>query len=314
MSANEFALIRRYFAEGYPHSTNTVLAVGDDASIVAPPAGAGLVPSIDTQGADVHFPATAPAHLIAARALRCAASDLAAMGAKPQGFHLALTLPDAHTDWLQDFATGLRQHAHQLDLQLLGGDTTRGQQLVISISVQGWVTSGTALRRDGAQAGDQLWLSGPIGAAALVLPDVLKTPANCDGWASGYYFPTVHTKLGMALRDIATSCLDISDGLVQDAAHIARASGVNIIIDADKVHTAVNHSDPRWPLCFSGGDDYQLLFSVGQQHANAMQSLQQRFNAVHCIGKVQTAQGTPTVFLIKNGQPLDIECPGFQHF
>ncbi|ASP40661.1 thiamine-phosphate kinase [Bacterioplanes sanyensis] len=314
MSGHEFALIRRHFADGYPLSPQTVLAVGDDASIVAPPVGAQLVQSIDTQVADVHFPATAPAQLIAARALRCAASDLAAMGATPQGFHLALTLPDAKAEWLQDFATGLRQHAHQLDLQLLGGDTTRGQQLVISIAVQGWVDDGTALRRDGAQAGEQLWLSGPLGAAALALPEVLKTPGKSTGWASHYYFPAVHTELGLALRGIASSCLDISDGLLQDAGHIARASDVTIMIDAEKVETAIDQADTRWPLCFSGGDDYQLLFSVSLQQASVMQTLQQSFPNMHCIGEAQAANGNPCVILHKDGQPLDLQQTGFQHF
>ena len=119
MSGNEFALIRRFFANGYPQSADTLLAVGDDASIVTPPAGVELVQSIDTQVADVHFPAAAPAHLIAARALRCAASDLAAMGATPPGFHLAFTLPDADSDLLEAFAAGLSLPSHHFYAQLI---------------------------------------------------------------------------------------------------------------------------------------------------------------------------------------------------
>jgi len=180
--------------------------------VVMPPPQHTLVQSIDTQVADVHFPATAPAHLIAQRALRCAASDLAAMGATPQGFFLALTLPrtqhsasrnkptsrqhnqqtgqQERLDWLEQFADGLRDAAHACQLSLLGGDTTSGNELVVSCLVQGWLpANNTGLLRSGAQPGDQVWVSGELGRGALALPQVLKNPAHSQGFAQHYYFP-----------------------------------------------------------------------------------------------------------------------------
>ncbi|WP_420589646.1 thiamine-phosphate kinase [Bacterioplanoides sp.] len=291
----EFELIRQFFCSDFPSSPDTVIAIGDDASVVKPPANSELVQSIDTQVADVHFPATAPANLIAQRALRCAVSDLAAMGACPQGFHLALTLPQSDAYWLKDFSDGLKKAAHELNIALMGGDTTRGKQLVISVAVQGWIplnhdSNSQALTRSGAQPGDIICLSGKVGAAAVALPQVLNNPADTSGYARQYYFPEVHLSLGQSLLGQATSCMDISDGLIQDAGHIAKASDVQLQLNADAILLA----DPDSPaLCMTGGDDYQLLFTLPdtvesaeliRQHASAS-------DGVHKIGKVVSGSG-----------------------
>ena len=312
--SGEFALIREFFASGFPHNPYTRLGVGDDASIIIPPAGCDLVQSIDTQVADVHFPASAPAHLIAQRALRCAASDLAAMGAEPQGFHLALTMPNAEHDWLTGFSQGLRDAAHELDLALLGGDTTSGPCLVISIHVQGWVGAGQALTRCGAQVGDDIWVSDTIGRAALALPRVLENPADFSGLARHYYFPQVQTPLGMALRNLASSCMDISDGLLQDASHISRAANVTLMLDADAIPTIVERADPRWSQCLTGGDDYQLLFTAAAAKRQQIEELRPQFSGIQCIGQVISA-GDAAVVLQENGQTIHLpQQSGFQHF
>lgn len=299
----EFELIRRFFCSGFPPSAHTRIGIGDDASIVQPPAHHELIQSIDTQVADVHFPASAPARLIAQRALRCAVSDLAAMGATPQGFHLALTLPQANASWLEDFARGLKQAASELNISLLGGDTTRGKQLVISIAVQGWVTSGRALTRHQAQAGDQLYLSGPIGAAALALEQVLQHPADDSGLVARYYYPEVHLALGQALIGVASACLDVSDGLIQDAGHIARASALTVNIEA----LSVNVTDvSQRSQCLTGGDDYQLLFSSSDHQA--IRQLQQQFPGIHAIGQCQPGAA------VVNVQGLELQHTGFSHF
>lgn len=312
--SGEFALIREFFASGFPRNKHTRLGVGDDASIVMPPAGCDLLQSIDTQVADVHFPATAPAHLIAQRALRCAASDLAAMGAEPQGFHLALTLPNAEHEWLADFASGLRDAAHELGLDLLGGDTTSGPCLVISIQVQGWAPAGSALTRAGAQAGDDIWVSDTIGRGALALPQVLENPAQFSGLARHYYFPQVQTPLGIQLRDLATSCMDISDGLLQDAGHIARASGVTLELDATAIPTIAERTDSRWLQCITGGDDYQLLFTVPAARRKDAEALREEFSGIARIGKVIAHNGED-VLLQEEGRPLELpHHNGYQHF
>lgn len=310
----EFELIKQCFSQGFPRSASTVLGIGDDCSIVQPPAGFELVQSIDTQVADIHFPATAPADLIAERALRCAASDLAAMGALPQGFHLALTLPAANETWLNAFSQGLKNCAHDMGLELLGGDTTRGSQLVISLAVQGFVPSGHALRRSGAKVGDDIWVSDRIGNAALALPQVLNNPANYSDLAHHYYFPQVQLPLGQALIGLATACMDISDGLLQDAGHLAHASGVTLQLHAEKIPTAAEFGHELWLHCLTGGDDYQLLFTAPAERHAALTNLRLEHSGLCCIGKVVTKQNQP-VSLLLQGEEMPINEPlGFQHF
>lgn len=309
----EFELIRQFFCSGFPVDDNTQLGIGDDASIVSLPPGYSLVQSIDTQVADVHFPAQAPAHLIAQRALRCAVSDLAAMGAIPQGFHLALTLPGSDAVWLKDFSDGLKKAAHELKIALIGGDTTSGQQLVISVAVQGWGLSDSqgnnlALTRCGARPGDHIYLSGPIGSAAIALPQVLNNPSDTSGHARQYYFPRVHLSLGQALLNKASACIDISDGLLQDAGHLARASEVQLHIDSAAVLVA---DIQQQALCLTGGDDYQLLFTVPDDIRIA--ELNRQFPDLHRIGSVCSGSGIQ----LNGSSQLQQACKnraGFNHF
>ena len=312
----EFELIRRCFATGFPIAADTLLGIGDDCSIIRPPHGYDLAQSIDTQVADVHFPANAPARLIAQRALRCATSDLAAMGAAPQGFHLALTLPKADSEWLDDFALGLRDTAHALRMPLLGGDTTRGPALIISIGVQGWLPAGKGMTRSAARAGDDVWVSGVIGAAALALPQVLENPALDKGLARAYYRPEIQLTLAQRLLPLAHACMDISDGLMQDAGHIARASLVDIHIDALQVPTPVTEDDERWSTCFTGGDDYQLLFTAPKEKRADILALNSIPGAAcTLIGECVAATTlVATATLLKNKNPLVLNTKGFQHF
>lgn len=313
-SLAEFALIREFFSSGFARSTDTILGVGDDCSIISSRADFELVQSIDTQVADIHFPASAPAYLIAQRALRCAASDLAAMGAIPQGFHLAISLPHSEREWLEEFSRGLKDAANQFNLDLLGGDTTKSKQLVISISVQGWVPTGSALRRDRAQVGDDIWVTDKIGLAALALADVLKNPATTDGLAQAYYFPNIQMELGQLLRPLAHACMDISDGLLQDAAHIAKASHVTLQFEAAAIPTAAAFLHADWWHSIGGGDDYQLLFTAAPTQRHALSTLQQRFTGLSRVGQVLAAQ-QQAVQLVHNQEILSLpEQIGFQHF
>ena len=314
MSLNEFALIRTYFSHGFPPSPDTLLGVGDDCSIVRPRSGYELVQSIDTQVADVHFPAHAPADLIAERALRCASSDLAAMGAIPQGFHLALTLPRADEAWLSRFSQGLKDSAQEMGLALLGGDTTRGKELVISIAVQGWVPLGQSLKRSQAQIGDEIWVSDTIGYAAQALADVLKNPADFSGLARHYYFPQVQFELGQKLLGLAHACMDISDGLLQDAAHIAKASGVSLRFDAAAIPTPASCLSEKWWHCVTGGDDYQLLFTAPKKHHRDLQNLRLEHSGLCCVGEV-IARENNDVQLLAEGKAITLPAQqGFAHF
>lgn len=313
-SANEFALIKQFFSQGFPLHKNTVVAVGDDCSVVTPPKQHSLAQSIDTFVANIHFPANAPADLIAERCLRCATSDLAAMGALPYGFHIGLTLPSANSDWLIQFSQGLKNCAHAMNISLLGGDTTKGSELVISMAVFGWVPDGKSLRRDGAQVGDDVWVSDTIGRGALALAQVLDRPDDISGLAKHYYFPNIQIPLAIKLLDLATSCMDISDGLLQDATHIARASNVSLALEAEHIPTAVDQGDSQWVTCLTGGDDYQLLFTAPKELHSDIDNLSISHSGIRCIGKVIEATEEPVLLLKNNQKTLLPEHKGFLHF
>jgi thiamine-monophosphate kinase len=316
----EFELIKHCF--NWPQNKdNIICAVGDDASIVQVPQGYELVQSIDTQVADVHFPADAPADLIAQRALRCAISDLAAMGAKPQAFHLAISLPKNTTQtWLETFSNGLRACADEYDIPLIGGDTTSCPTLVISIQVQGLVPSGKALTRYNAQVGDDIWLSGEIGKSAAALASILAKPTEPDhsDLAAAYYYPQAQVELGQQLIGLATSAMDISDGLLQDASHIAKASQVCLNFSSTSIPTnkqaiALHGADKALQLALTGGDDYQLLFT-----APKLESIREILEQLgcYCVGKVQniTADKHSTDWVVLDGQTIENEKRGYQHF
>lgn len=228
---NEFELIRRYFAAARcaQGGDGVVLGIGDDCALLALPAGEQLAVSTDTLVAGVHFPESCDAFLLGQRALAVSASDLAAMGATPLAFTLALTLPSANESWLAEFARGLQTMAQSCSLALVGGDTTRGP-LSLTLTVFGRVPNGQALLRSGAQVGDLLCVGGELGDAAGALPLVLgQREAAADiseALLARYWSPQPQLALGQALRGRATAALDISDGLLADCGHIAKASQV----------------------------------------------------------------------------------------
>lgn len=327
----EFELIKHCF--NWPqHNHDIICAVGDDASIVQVPSGFELVQSIDTQVADVHFPASAPAQLIAQRALRCAISDLAAMGAKPQAFHLALSLPKNTTQtWLESFSSGLQACASEYDISLIGGDTTASPVIVITLQVQGLVPCGKALTREQAQIGDDIWLTGEVGNSAAALAGILaqpermveKTPSFKMGLdsdlASAYYYPQAQISLGQQLIGLANSAMDISDGLLQDASHIARASNCCLHFSSAKIpisELAISQFGQAQALQFAltGGDDYQLLFTAPPQ-------AQQQLISLGCfpVGQVEQISleshtDSPIEWVLLDGQSVQNKVMGYQHF
>ena len=268
-SGGEFALIERYFA-GLDHGDAVVLGNGDDAAVLALQAGEQLVVSADTMLENVHFPAAAPADRVAYRAMAAALSDLAAMGARPLGATLALNLPSADAPWLDACRRGLAAAVADFSMPLVGGDLTRGP-LSLAVQVIGAAPAGTALCRGGAQVGDALWVSGPLGDAAAGLAvergELALSDARAAALRGAFWRPAPALALGQKLRDWATACIDVSDGLLADAGHLARASGVRIDIEAAALplsaalREAVNASRAvDWAL--SGGDDYVLCFSL----------------------------------------------------
>ncbi|KPB59896.1 Thiamine-monophosphate kinase [Pseudomonas amygdali pv. myricae] len=315
----EFELIRNYFAAApcAQVGEEVALGIGDDCALLALAPGDQLAISTDTLVAGVHFPDVCDPFLLGQRALAVSASDLAAMGARPVAFTLALTLPQVDADWLQAFARGLNHMAHGCSLRLIGGDTTRGP-LSLTLTVFGAVPAGSALTRSGACAGDLLCVGGALGDGAGALPLVLKqrsTEASiAEALLARYWSPQPQLALGQALRGRATSALDISDGLLADCGHIARASGVRLVVERDRLPmsdqllTLFDLPSAR-QAALSGGDDYILAFTLPSGH---LASLLDEGWPVHVIGRVEKGQGVVVV----DGAGLDVtpDTRGYQHF
>lgn len=315
----EFELIRNYFAAAScaQPGEGVVLGIGDDCALLSVPPGEQLAISTDTLVAGVHFPDACDPFLLGQRALGVSASDLAAMGATPLAFTLALTFPDVSADWLQAFAQGLNLMATECSMRLIGGDTTRGP-LSITLTVFGRVPAGLALTRSGAKAGDLLCVGGPLGDGAGALPLVLNqrsTEASIsETLLARYWSPQPQLALGQALRGRATSALDISDGLLADCGHIAAASGVRLLVEQDKVPMsppllAFFGHDAAQQAALSGGDDYILAFTLP---ASLLPDLTAEGWLVSVIGKVLEGHGVTLV----DGQGQDVTpvTRGYQHF
>ncbi|WP_071873269.1 thiamine-phosphate kinase [Atopomonas hussainii] len=320
MPAGEFALIARYFASAACAAAGEELAlgIGDDCAILSLAAEQQLAVSTDTLNQGVHFPAGADPRLLAWRALGCTLSDLAAMGAKPVGFTLALSLPEADDAWLAAFAEGLNTAAQQYRVRLVGGDTTRGP-LSLTLTVLGRVPHGMALKRSGAQVGDLLCVGGVLGQAAAALPWVLgeRLPeAAAEGLLHRYWQPAPQLALGRALRGRATSAIDISDGLLADCGHLAKASNVLLEIDSARVPLDANAvallgAEQAQACALRGGDDYRLAFTLPLR---CLEGLQAEGYAVSVIGRVRSKQVGGALELLHNGRRETVTQGGYQHF
>src|SRR5690606_9285326 len=327
MALGEFELIERYFrvpAEARRAARGDVpLGIGDDAAVLAPPAGQHLVAALDTLVEGRHFVPGSPPASIGHRALAVNLSDLAAMGATPAWFLLSLTLPDPDEKFLEGFARGLLDLAEEHGVALVGGDTTGGP-LVIAVQAMGSIAPGTALTRSGGRAGDQVYVSGTPGDAAAGLQLVQQAGAapQLDAaqgqWLSDrFHFPTPRVALGQALVGIATACVDVSDGLAGDAGRLARFSGCGLIIHAETLPLSpalvayAGEAGAR-RLALTGGEDCELCFTVppGLAHALAERMVNVKC-PVTCIGEL-TAD--PAVQLREHGTPLRIDSTGFDHF
>ncbi len=315
----EFELIRHYFAAAACARAGgeVVLGIGDDCALLDIPTGEQLAVSTDTLVAGVHFPDSCDPFLLGQRALAVAASDLAGMGATPIGFTLALTLPAADALWLAEFARGLDAMALDCSLRLIGGDTTRGP-LCLAVTVFGRVPAGQALVRSGAQVGDLLCVGGVLGEAAGALPLVLgQAEADADvaeHLLARYWSPQPQLALGEALRGRATAALDISDGLLADCGHIAKASSVALRIERERVPLSaplqrLAGTAEALRCALAGGDDYVLTFTLPPAELAALQDAQW---PVHVIGCVTVGQGVQLVDAA--GNELPVSSRGYNHF
>lgn len=317
---SEFEFIARLQSRFDAHARSCkhapVLGIGDDAAVLDVPIGSQVVVTTDTLVSDVHFFSDDQPADIAAKALAVSLSDLAAMGAKPAWFFLAISLPQADLEWWDDFVTGLLQMATVGAIQLAGGDTTRGP-LSITITAMGLVEQGKALRRDGARPGDLVVVSGEPGLAALALQQIQAGKSAAAKAERALKRPQPRLALGLALIGQASACIDVSDGLVADLGHILKASTCGAEIRLEQLpRTAVMSGlddVTAWNLQLAGGDDYELCFTLPQQLEQGLSELQIRAGiALHVIGKIVTGSG---VKLLRNdGQEFNLDRSSYQHF
>ncbi|MES2957907.1 MAG: thiamine-phosphate kinase [Pseudomonadota bacterium] len=314
----EFDLIARYFTRT---PRRAALGVGDDCALLAPlPAGQRWAVSSDMLVEGRHFLSTVMPERLGHKALAVNLSDLAACGAEPVAFTLALSMPRIDEVFLEGFARGLFALADQHAMDLVGGDTTAGP-LTLCITVFGALPDGQALLRSGALVGDDLWVSGELGDARLALEGFrgsLSLPGEAlERVRLRMECPTPRVALGQALRGVATSAIDLSDGLVGDLGHVLGRSGVGATVDADTLpRSAVLASMParwQWECTLAGGDDYELLFSAPPAAAPAvLAAAGAAAVAVTRIGRIEAAPGLRIVD--GRGVALDRSFAAFDHF
>ena len=315
----EFDLIARYFTRPVYRAA---LGVGDDCALLAPAPGMQLAVSSDMLVEGRHFFADVAPELLGHKALAVNLSDLAACGARPLAFTLALALPRVDEAWLAGFSRGLLALADAHGCELVGGDTTQGP-LNICITVFGEVPAGQALLRSGARAGDDLYVSGTLGDARLALEALLGHTALPPEVLAAARLrleqPTPRVALGLALRNVASSAMDVSDGLLGDLSHILKASGVGARIDTSITATLMAHagaaaSPEQLHQCtLTGGDDYELAFTAPpSQRAAVAAAAQASRTPVTRIGTVEAAPGLLLVDAL--GQPVEHRYASFDHF
>ena len=317
---SEFDLIKTYFQR--PRPGRAVLGIGDDCALLAPSTGHQIAISSDMLVEDRHFFAGADPRMLGHKSLAVNLSDLAAMGARPVAFTLALSLPRADPAWLEGFSSGLFALADAHDCELIGGDTTKGP-LNICITVFGELRPGHALRRAAARAGDDIWISGTLGDARLALAGYWKElaldPSLHERAALRMHMPSPRVALGMALArvPIAHAALDISDGLVGDLGHILAASQVGATLDADALPAgpvlARQAIALRRRFTAAGGDDYELCFTAPVENREAvLEAGRESGTAVTRVGRIEAEPGLRLVDA--EGKPLDLGLKGWDHF
>jgi thiamine-monophosphate kinase len=306
---DEFELIRRYFSRP---SRRALLGVGDDCALLRPNAGLDLAVTTDMLVEGRHFRPDAEPRALGHKALAVNLSDLAAMGATPRWATLALALPAAEAAWLEAFSAGFYQLAERYGVELIGGDTTRGEQRVISITAIGEVPPGMALERSRARLGDDVWISGELGGAALGLvhPEIAEA-------AKRLHWPEPRVELGERLRGLARAAIDISDGLAGDLGHVAERSQVAAIVQYERIPRPRVFENMRAPelerdCVLSGGDDYELAFTAPRAQRHEIESLAAELDvALTQIGTIEAGSGVR--ILDAQGKPI-AHRGGFDHF
>ncbi|MGD9386199.1 MAG: thiamine-phosphate kinase [Thioalkalispiraceae bacterium] len=322
MSESEFDIIKTYFSNIGKAQDWLVTGVGDDAAILNPNPNEHLLVAIDTLNEGVHFLAdTSPAD-IGYKALAVNISDIAAMGGQPLWFTMSLSLPlNIEARWLESFSSGLKELASEYGLNLIGGDTTRGA-LSVTIQIGGAVPQGEALSRTGAQPGDDIFVTGTMGDAAAGL---MVLQENRDHYSSDekllferLHRPTPRVDIGLALRRLATACIDISDGLTADLGHILETGRFGAEIDKELIPLSEPLQqcglglETQYKLAMHGGDDYELCFTTPETERSRVDAISEETGCpITRIGKIIDQQG---LFMVSDGQQTTLAKKGFDHF
>jgi len=354
MATGEFDLIGQYFTNKSVSRDDVITGIGDDCAILSVPAGKQLVVTTDTMVSGIHFLCDANPADVAHKLVAVNISDIAAMGGQPAWASLALTLPNYDCEWLTVFSDCLHQQLHRYGVSLIGGDTTKGN-MTLTLTLQGFVDQGKALPRHGAKAGDLIYCSGSIGDAAAGLkllidannPDnaisentneVVLTDSEKDFLIARHQRPTARVSTGQALVDVASSCIDLSDGLASDLKHILNASSracgtnltANIELTALPLSTALQTyvSNALWPqYALAGGDDYELLFTVSPENRAQLEKVMAEhdlpFTHIGEIASVsadqlkqieQQKQREPQINYFNDKQLTTLALQGWDHF
>jgi len=317
----EFELIAECFSQAGRSRADVIIGVGDDGAVLQVRDGFDLVVTTDTMVEGVHFFPDVDPRALGHKLVAVNVSDLAAMGAEPSWLSLAITLPKVDPVWLQAFAEGLSETADYYNCQLVGGDTTRGP-LTLTVIAKGLVPRGKALTRAGAKVGDYLYVTGTLGDAALGLKlvqnQVEVSKKHRAHILQRFHYPTARVALGQALRTIASSAMDISDGLCGDLPHILQRSKVGAIVDVSKIPMSQALKDScDWQsavqCALSGGEDYELLFTVPENKRGALEVLLSPYGVpVTCIGRITGLAGK--LELRQGDLPFAYQHQGYQHF
>lgn len=316
----EFQLIAKYFTGRSQSRRDVQIGIGDDCALVTPAENKSIAISCDTLVENVHFYPDIPAKHLGYKSLAVNLSDLAAMGAEPAWMTLALTMPEVDETWLEQYTEGLFEVADYYGVSLIGGDTTRGTR-AITITVHGQVPTDKALRRNTAQAGDWIYVTGTLGDSALGL-DILRNKQQVPGQYESYlthrhYRPTPRVLAGQSLRNLASSAIDISDGIVSDITHILKGSELGAVISVEdlplsEAMQASVSNDEAIGYALTGGEDYELLFTIPEAQKGALETtLGQTGVKFTQIG--QMTQGT-SLRLLKDGESYIPANYSFEHF
>ena len=322
MACGEFSLIARYFDRVRNARLDVETGIGDDCALLNIPEKQTLAISTDTLVAGNHFlPDIDPADL-AYKALAVNVSDLAAMGADPAWLTLALTLPSVDEEWLAAFSDSLFEQLNYYDMQLIGGDTTKGP-LAMTLSIHGYVPVGRAVKRSGAKPGDWIYVTGTPGESAAGLA-LLLNQLKIDVQEDAAYLrqrhlrPTPRVLQGQALRDLASSAIDLSDGLISDLGHILKASGVGARVELDMLPYSgamLRHVTPEQACRYalSGGEDYELCFTVPELNRGALEvALGQLGTPFTCIGQISA--DVEGLNFTQDGKAVTLDWKGYDHF